>query len=194
MLIWLIVPLAGVSTRPVLLLPIAVNDSTAYGNETLLDVVSSSNTSNTLSSEPLLVQNVSDNAGFQKAIDPSIFISLRQNDWRDNHQTKMIIWSLESPHHPDFGKNYPRGESHRSTTNSQLMSFLILGSVIGFILYTYLSHVILTRKLNRQLKAAQLRELVHRSAMIMAGSAQQNQLNLVERRRSLINLFKGFKL
>ncbi|VDO29216.1 unnamed protein product [Heligmosomoides polygyrus] len=80
------------------------------------------------------------------------------------------------------------------TANSQAMSFLILGSVIGFIFYTYLSHVIMMRKLNRELKAAQLRELVHRSAMIMAGSAQQNQLNLAERRRSLINMFKGFKL
>ncbi|KIH66449.1 hypothetical protein ANCDUO_03223 [Ancylostoma duodenale] len=30
--------------------------------------------------------------------------------------------------------------------------------------------------------------------MIMASSAQHNQLNLCERRRSLINMFKGFKL
>ncbi|PIO64483.1 hypothetical protein TELCIR_13887, partial [Teladorsagia circumcincta] len=96
-------------------------------------------------------------------IDPSIFISLRQNDWRDNHQTKMIIWSLESPHHPDFGKNYPKGRSKRMNASSQVMSFLILGSVIGFILYTYLAHVITTRRLNRELKAAHLRELVHRT-------------------------------
>ncbi|RCN42726.1 hypothetical protein ANCCAN_11273 [Ancylostoma caninum] len=99
---------------------------------------------------------------FQKLIDPSIFITLRENDWRDNHQNRMIIWSIESIHHPDFGKNYPKGGSQRLTARSQVMSFLILGSVIGFILYTYLSHVIMMRKINRQMKAAQLRELVQR--------------------------------
>lgn len=177
MLIWLIVSLLRVSSRPVLLFPITVNASEAESNGTLLEAASSESRKNSL-----------------RLIDPSIFISLRQNDWRDNHQHRMIIWSLESPHHPDFGKNFPKGHSRRMTANSQAMSFLILGSVIGFILYTYLSHVIMMRKLNRELKAAQLRELVHRSAMIMAGSAQQNQLNLAERRRSLINMFKGFKL
>ncbi|VDK52829.1 unnamed protein product [Cylicostephanus goldi] len=74
------------------------------------------------------------------------------------------------------------------------MSFVILGSVIGFILYTYLSHVIMMRRLNRELKAANLRELVHRSAMIMAGSAQENDLNITERRHSLINMFGNFRL
>ncbi|KAK6011006.1 hypothetical protein OSTOST_23920, partial [Ostertagia ostertagi] len=173
----------GVSTRPILHLPNAVNDSAQLfdttTNETLIEAITAIEKNRT---------NVTN------LIDPSIFISLRQNDWRDNHQTKMIIWSLESPHHPDFGKNYPKGRSKRMNASSQVMSFLILGSVIGFILYTYLAHVITTRRLDRELKAAQLRELVHRSAMIMAGSAQHNQLSLGERRHSLINMFKGFKL
>ncbi|XGW21282.1 hypothetical protein V3C99_004326 [Haemonchus contortus] len=183
MLIWLLIPLVRVSTRPILRLPNVVNSTAdsidTYVNETLIEAITA-------------VDRIATNTS--NLIDPSIFISLRQNDWRDNHQEKMIIWSLESPHHPDFGKNYPKGRSHRMNASSQVMSFLILGSVIGFILYTYLAHVITTRKLNRELKAAQLRELVHRSAMIMAGSAQHNQLNINERRRSLIEMFKGFKL
>ncbi|KAK5967460.1 hypothetical protein GCK32_010956 [Trichostrongylus colubriformis] len=152
MLIWLLIPVVKVLTRPFPRMPVAAANTTQESiatdaNETLIEAIT------------VIERN---RTNFKNFIDPSIFISLRQNDWRDNHQTKMIIWSLESPHHPDFGKSYSRGRSQRMNTSSQVMSFLILGSVIGFILYTYLAHVITMRKLNRESKAAQLRELVHR--------------------------------
>ncbi|CAD6194150.1 unnamed protein product [Caenorhabditis auriculariae] len=133
----------------------------------------------------------------QRKIDPSSFISLRENDWRDAHEGRMIIWSLESQYHPDYGRTSvgnQKLDSERLTRSSQVMSFMILGSVIGFILYTYVSHVILMRKLRRLDKTSHLRELVHRSALIMAGSAQQNDYDFTERRRSLINMFRAFKL
>ncbi|CAJ0599500.1 unnamed protein product [Cylicocyclus nassatus] len=172
------------TARPVLFVPIIFNSSNPFEpvkdeNLTLLEAMASDKS------------NINNET---KLIDPSKFITLRENDWRDNHERKMIIWSVESIHHPDYGKNYPKGGAYRLTTKSQVMSFVILGSVIGFILYTYLSHVIMMRRLNRELKAANLRELVHRSAMIMAGSAQENDLNMPERRHSLINMFGNFRL
>ncbi|CAP30819.2 Protein CBG11763 [Caenorhabditis briggsae] len=87
-----------------------------------------------------------------------------------------------------------RRRKRSQSKSSQLMSFCILGSVIGFILYTYFSHVIMMRRLNRENEASRLRELVHRSALIMAGSAHQNEYDFTERRHSLINMFKAFKL
>ncbi|KAF1763379.1 hypothetical protein GCK72_011645 [Caenorhabditis remanei] len=135
----------------------------------------------------------------EKRIDPSTFITLKENDWRDAHEGRMIIWSHESQHHPDYGKTFTdrdrrKAYTYRQSKSSQLMSFCILGSVIGFILYTYFSHVIMMRKLNREREASRLRELVHRSALIMAGSAHQNEYDFSERRHSLINMFKAFKL
>ncbi|CAO4368543.1 unnamed protein product [Caenorhabditis nigoni] len=133
----------------------------------------------------------------EKRIDPSTFITLKENDWRDAHEGRMIIWSHESQHHPDYGKTYTdrrKPYKYRQSKSSQLMSFCILGSVIGFILYTYFSHVIMMRRLNRENEASRLRELVHRSALIMAGSAHQNEYDFTERRHSLINMFKAFKL
>ena len=52
---------------------------------------------------------------FQKKIDPSIFITLRKYDWRDAHDEKMIIWSLESQHHPEFGKVYAKGKNSKTS-------------------------------------------------------------------------------
>ncbi|CAI2349592.1 unnamed protein product [Caenorhabditis sp. 36 PRJEB53466] len=142
-------------------------------------------------------QDVANSTQQPKRIDPSMYISLRENDWRDAHEGRMIIWSHESQHHPDYAKTYTdrsKPYTYRQSKSSQLMSFCILGSVIGFILYTYFSHVLMMRKLNREREASRLRELVHRSALIMAGSAQQNEFDFSERRRSLINMFKAFKL
>ncbi|CAB3402779.1 unnamed protein product [Caenorhabditis bovis] len=155
-----------------------------HRNETIIEIVA--NNSN----------NAAHNSS-QKLIDTSIFITLKENDWRDAHEGRMIIWSHESQHHPDYGRAYTGKRvnyDQRYTKSSQLMSFCILGSVIGFILYTYFSHVLMVRKLNREMEAMKLRELVHRSALIMAGSAQQNEFEISERRRSLINIFRSFKL
>ncbi|KAK6741204.1 hypothetical protein RB195_009205 [Necator americanus] len=181
MLLWLLIPIPQAAARPIVLVPVAFNSTNPFDSE-------HESRNSSFSEEADIKRNAT------KLIDPSIFITLREDDWRDNHHDKKIIWSIESIHHPDHGKNYPKGKSERMSVRSQVTSFLILGSVIGFIIYTYLSHVITMRRINRQLKAAQLRELVQRSAMIMASSAQQNQLNLQERRHSLINMFKGFKL
>uniref|UniRef100_A0A0K0DBA0 Uncharacterized protein n=1 Tax=Angiostrongylus cantonensis TaxID=6313 RepID=A0A0K0DBA0_ANGCA len=74
----------------------------------------------------------------------------------------MIFWSMESPYHRDFGKNYFKGTKLRTTGGSQLMSFLILGAVVGFIIYVYLAHVIMLRKLKRQSKTMELRKIVQR--------------------------------
>ncbi|GMS88506.1 hypothetical protein PENTCL1PPCAC_30560, partial [Pristionchus entomophagus] len=132
------------------------------------------------------------------SFDVSRIIHVRPDDWRDDQPKNDIIWSHESRHHPEFGKMVARVgvENDRVGRSSQLMSFVILGSVIGFILYTYLSHVIFVRKLRREMERAQLRNLIHSSALIMAHSANQVRdfEGLGERRRSILNMFRAFKL
>ncbi|CAI4230586.1 unnamed protein product [Auanema sp. JU1783] len=71
-----------------------------------------------------------------------------------------------------------------------MMSFMILGSVIGFILYTYLGHVLMVRRLDREEKAREVREIIKRSALLFMDAEDCDN----ERRRSLINMFRGFKL
>ena len=61
------------------------------------------------------------------------------------------------------------------------MSFVILGSVIGFIIYTYVSHVIVLRRLAATRKQSQLRELIHKSVVwvefvIIIASAVRNDV------------------
>ncbi|GMR41648.1 hypothetical protein PMAYCL1PPCAC_11843 [Pristionchus mayeri] len=133
-----------------------------------------------------------------KSFDVSRLIRVRADDWRDEQPKNDIIWSHESRYHPEFGKMVARvgSENDRVGRSSQLMSFVILGSVIGFILYTYLSHVIFVRKLRRELERAQLRHLIHSSALIMAHSAHhvRDFEGLGERRRSILNMFRAFKL
>ncbi|CAI5445284.1 unnamed protein product [Caenorhabditis angaria] len=172
-------------TRPVVSIPINLNS-------TSIDILPKNSNST-------LLQDILWGKDKKKMVDTSTYITLRENDWRDAHEGRMIIWSLESQYHPDYGKTYSKGRKinyeQRHTKSSQLMSFCILGSVIGFILYTYFSHVLMVRRLDRELEATRLRELVQRSALIMAGSVQQqNEIDLTERRRSLINMFKAFKL
>lgn len=69
----------------------------------------------------------------------------------------------------------------RYSNSSKLMSFVILGSVIGFIIYTYVSHVIVLRRLAATRKQSQLRELIHKSVVwvefvIIIASAVRNDV------------------
>ncbi|VDM59537.1 unnamed protein product [Angiostrongylus costaricensis] len=109
----------------------------------------------------------------QVLIDQLRFITLRENDWRDNHPKKMIFWSVESPYHPDIDTGM-RKDNFRTTGSSQLMSFLILGAVIGFIIYIYLSHVIMMRTLKRQSKGIELRKIAQRYGI---GYMENSRLN-----------------
>ncbi|KJH46602.1 hypothetical protein DICVIV_07347 [Dictyocaulus viviparus] len=101
MFIWMLLPLVKVSTRPIKLPFIKNgNDSveSSHQNRSFID----------LAAEKRPKQSIT-----AVIIDPSMFISLRENDWRDNHPKKIIIWSPESSHHPDFGKSYFKGRSLR---------------------------------------------------------------------------------
>ncbi|GMT18871.1 hypothetical protein PFISCL1PPCAC_10168, partial [Pristionchus fissidentatus] len=158
---------------------------------------------NSSSSLQLNDTSIDDNLNLTTSTPPNIFdvnrlIRVKSDDWRDEQPKNDIIWSHESRYHPEFGKMVARVgvENDRVGRSSQLMSFVILGTVIGFILYTYLSHVIFVRKLRRELERAQLRNLIHSSALIMAHSANQVRgfNSMGERRRSILNMFRAFKL
>ncbi|CAJ0942115.1 unnamed protein product, partial [Mesorhabditis belari] len=129
--------------------------------------------------------------------DFSKLLRLRENDWRDAWDKPQIIWSPESRHHPDWGRHaatLSTEEKGRATRSSRVFSFLILGGVIGFVLYTYFAHVLLMRRLREREERAHLAALIQCSALIMASSAGHHQPTPPQRRRSLINMFRAFRL
>ncbi|CAJ0578661.1 unnamed protein product, partial [Mesorhabditis spiculigera] len=129
---------------------------------TCLAIISLSNLKNyhlaRVEAGPALLQNTSDDSlGQQNISQPSTavpfnfsrLIGKRKDDWRDAWDKPQIIWSPESRHHPDWGRHastLAREGSGRVTKTSKFFSFLILGAVIGFVLYTYFAHVLLLRR------------------------------------------------
>ncbi|KAK6054422.1 hypothetical protein COOONC_08073, partial [Cooperia oncophora] len=87
-----------------------------------------------------------------KLIDPSIFITVRLDDWRDEHNNKAIMWSRESKYHPDFGKQYSKTAFQRTQASSRRFSIIILGIAIIFVIYIYFYNVAQERKLQRHSK------------------------------------------
>uniref|UniRef100_A0A914S0E1 Uncharacterized protein n=1 Tax=Parascaris equorum TaxID=6256 RepID=A0A914S0E1_PAREQ len=81
----------------------------------------------------------------------------------------------------------------RETHTSRYISFIILGIVIAFIIYAYLNHAFAMRLIRRTQKQESFRQLIQQSALIMATSANaQNVRN--GRRLSILNLFHAFRL
>uniref|UniRef100_A0A914WY77 Uncharacterized protein n=1 Tax=Plectus sambesii TaxID=2011161 RepID=A0A914WY77_9BILA len=135
---------------------------------------------------------------------------IARDDWRAPIDKPVVIWSKESQWHPDFGKDDEGvgGEQDRVSVTSRYMSFAILGSVVAFVFYAYLSHIMYAKKMKRR----EERVIKLSSLMIKAGY-DTSTLNLPqivihdefddgeiepsgsgERRRSILNLFKGFRL
>lgn len=77
------------------------------------------------------------------------------------------------------------------------MTFLILGSVIIFIIYVYFNHILFLKKLKRDERKERLHAVMENSLALLALSGQENfDPNEIrfERRSSLLNAFKKFRL
>ncbi|VDK56957.1 unnamed protein product [Anisakis simplex] len=126
-------------------------------------------------------------------------ISDQNDDWRAGMNEPVIIWSHESKYHPDYGK-YSPGIIQRyiaETATSRYMSFVILGIVVAFLLYVYLNHLFEMRMLRRLREQERLRQILQQSAIIMANSVVAQHMNDAtanQRRLSILNLFRAFRL
>uniref|UniRef100_A0AC35GRX7 Uncharacterized protein n=1 Tax=Panagrolaimus sp. PS1159 TaxID=55785 RepID=A0AC35GRX7_9BILA len=110
---------------------------------------------------------------------------------------KEIIWSHESQHHPDFAKFYGQTDNikDRIASYSLGMTFVILGSVICFIIFVYINHIIMAKKLKKQERQEELQALIESSLALLASSGQTVESNLnLERKSSLLNAFRKFRL
>ena len=75
------------------------------------------------------------------------------------------------------------------------MTFVILGSVICFIMFVYVNHIIMAKKLKKQQRRQELQTLIENSLALLASSGQTVESGLtLERKSSLLNAFRQFRL
>ncbi|KAI6174276.1 hypothetical protein M3Y98_01172800 [Aphelenchoides besseyi] len=106
-----------------------------------------------------------------------------------------LIFSAESKHHPEFGQLRESDiVGDRLKVPSLVMSFLILGSVLVAVVVIFAKHLILQRRLEREME--QERKQSEETMLPDSDDLTQQQTHRSshDRRRSILNVFREFRL